>query len=95
MKTEVLKVVKVDYIEKKRFTVSETEYVNNYKIICGLVEATLYCDELTDTIFDHGYCMHQIFNSDATCLNYKMLPRKTLAANVDRQILEQRSARNM
>ncbi len=38
------------------------------------VNMASYCDELTDTIFDHGYCMDQIFNADATGLNYKMLP---------------------
>ncbi len=40
------------------------------------VETTSYCDELADITFDHGYCMAQIFNTDETGLNYKMLPSK-------------------
>ncbi len=49
------------------------------------VEATLYCDELADTIFYHGSCTDQIFNADETGLNYKILPSKTLATKADRK----------
>ncbi len=45
-------------------------------------------DELADTIFDHSYCTDQIFNTDETRLNYKILPNKTLAAKADREAPE-------
>ncbi len=64
------------------------------------MEATLYCDELADTIFNHDYCMDQIFNTDETCLNYKILPSKTLAAKANRdsygkEVLEMCDCYNM
>ncbi len=49
------------------------------------VEVTLCCDELADTIFDYGYCMDQIFNTDEIGLNYKMWPSQTLVAKADRE----------
>ncbi len=45
------------------------------------VEATFYCDELIDTIFDHDYSTDQIFNTEETSLNYKMF----LAAKANRE----------
>ncbi len=73
MKTKVSKLVKVGYIDGKLFIISINWMwmVRNY---LDEVEATLYCDELTDTILDHCYCMDQIFNTDAVRLNSKMLP---------------------
>ncbi len=38
--------------------------VNGGKLFADEVKATLYYDELADTIFDHGYYMDQIFNID-------------------------------
>ncbi len=43
--------------------------MNGEKLSADDTEAMLYCDELADTIFDHGYCMDQIFNADKTSLN--------------------------
>ncbi len=40
--------------------------MNGEKLSQDEVEATLYCDELADTIFDHVYWMDQIFNTDKT-----------------------------
>ncbi len=57
--------------------------MNGEKLSVDEVEAILYCDELTDTMLDHGYCMDQIFSADETSLNYKMLLVR-LAANVDK-----------
>ncbi len=45
----------------------------------------LCCDELADTIFDHGYCKDQIFNACKTSLNHKTLPCKTFAVEMDRE----------
>ncbi len=52
------------------------------------IEATLYYEELADTIIEHGYCMDQIFNADETSLNDKMLRSMTLAANADKETPE-------
>ncbi len=59
--------------------------MNGEKLSADKVEATLYCDELADTIFDHVYRMDQIFGTGETSLNYKMLPSKTSAAKADRE----------
>ncbi len=60
--------------------------MNDEKLSIDGVDTMLYCDELVDTIFDHGYCMDQIFNPDETSLNYKMFPSKTtLAVKADRE----------
>ncbi len=59
--------------------------MNGKKLSADEVEAVLYCDELPDTIFDHGYYIDQIFNTDDTGLNYRMLPSKTLAMKADRE----------
>ncbi len=50
------------------------------------MEATLSCDELAGTFFDHGYSMDQIFNIDEISLNYKMLLRKSLVAKANREV---------
>ncbi len=56
-----------------------------WEIICGWSGSynVLY-DESADTIFDHGYCVYQIFNVDEISPNYEMLPNETLAATADR-----------
>ncbi len=59
--------------------------LNDEKLSAVEVEATLYCDELADTISDNGYCIDQVFYVDETSLNYKMLPTMTLAAKADRR----------
>ncbi len=43
--------------------------VNDKKLSVDEVEATLYCEELANAIFDHGYCMNQIFNMGETSQN--------------------------
>ncbi len=52
------------------------------------MEATLFCDELTDAIFHHGYCMDLILNADETYPNYQMFLSNTLAAKADREAPE-------
>ncbi len=69
--------------------------VNSEKLSADEVDGMLYCDELADTIFDHYYCMDQIFNADETSQNHKTLPSKTLAAKVDRGAFEQRKTKNV
>ncbi len=46
--------------------------MNGEKLSADELETKLYCDELADTIFDHGYCMDQIFNTDETGPNYTL-----------------------
>ncbi len=59
--------------------------VNGEKLSADKLKATLYCDELAGSIFDHGYCVDQIFNADETGLNYKMLSSKTLVVIADKE----------
>ncbi len=92
--TQTLKINKVVYlwptlepiIKEKADILSKKFPVENkgFKASEG-VEAMLYCDELADTISDYGYWMDSIFNAGETCLNYKMLSSKTLAAKADRE----------
>ncbi len=55
------------------------------KLSADEVQAILYCDEIADTIFDHGYKTDLIFNTDETSLNNKMLPSKTSAAKANQK----------
>ncbi len=59
--------------------------MNGEYLSAGEVEVILYCNELAYTIFDHSYCMDQIFNAGDISVHYKMLPNKTVAAKVDRE----------
>ncbi len=59
--------------------------VNGQKSSADKVEATLYCHESAEPIFDHRYCTDQIFNANETSLSYKMLPSKILAMKADRE----------
>ncbi len=60
--------------------------VNGEKFSVDEVEATLYCDEFAETIFDYGYCMDQILNPDETGLNYQMFSSKVIGVKADREI---------
>ncbi len=57
--------------------------LNDEKLSVDEVEVALYRDEFAE-IFDHDYCMDQIFNLAETGLNYKILTRKTLATKTNR-----------
>ncbi len=71
--------------DQKTFYSIQELNVNCEKLSEDKVEVTLYCDELADTIFHRGYCTDQIFNTDETSLNYKMLLRRTLAMKANRE----------